>query len=146
MRPTPPRRWSLLALSLPLSLLAACGSQHLGRDLFPSLAGNRDRRAELGLGTIGHEDLEEHAVVVGAQLHQRLVGLDLGQDVAVLEGVALLDDPARDRAALHRVGQAGHHEFVGHQASTNPQSASSRRAAAPILSSWASAASSRFLA
>jgi hypothetical protein len=58
------------------------------------------------------DDLQ-HAVRVGLVGHRGLVGLDLGELVAALDLVAVLLEPAQDRALLHRVGQAGHDD-VGH--------------------------------
>ena len=57
------------------------------------------------------------AGVVGLELHQRLVGLDLGQHVALAERVALVHQPAADGALLHGVGEPGHHKFFGHESS-----------------------------
>ncbi|MEJ0041717.1 MAG: hypothetical protein WDM81_05685 [Rhizomicrobium sp.] len=43
-----------------------------------------------------------------------LVGLDLGQDVAGLDGVAFLDEPFGKLALLHGGRQGGHENLSGH--------------------------------
>ena len=46
---------------------------------------DRDRRADLHpVGALGHQDLGDRALVDRLELHRRLVGLDLGEDVARL--------------------------------------------------------------
>ena len=46
---------------------------------------DRDRRADLhAVGALGHQDLGDLALVDRLELHRRLVGLDLGEDVARL--------------------------------------------------------------
>ena len=65
-------------------------------------------------GTIADQDAKQRAVGIGLELHRRLVGLDLRQDVALLEGVARLLQPAGDGALLHRVAEARHRELFGH--------------------------------
>ena len=79
-----------------------------GLDRLAGLADERDRRAELGRLALLHEDLEQDAGLVALELHRRLVGLDVGEHVALGDRVALLLGPARDRPPLHRVGEARH--------------------------------------
>ena len=50
---------------------------------------------------VRHHDLGERALIDRLDLHRGLVGLDLGDDVARLDGVTLLLEPAREIALLH---------------------------------------------
>src|SRR6266542_4220258 len=50
----------------------------------------------------------------GLELHIRLVGLDLGDDVTALDRVALLLDPLDDLAGLHGLGELGHQDLGDH--------------------------------
>jgi hypothetical protein len=61
------------------------------------------------------EDLRDRAFVDRFELHRRLVGLDLGEDVAGLHLIAFLDQPFGERALLHRGAEGGHLEFDRHQ-------------------------------
>ena len=55
---------------------------------------HRDRLVDGDIGgAFRHQDLREHAFVDRLVFHGRLVGLDLGQDVAGLDLVALLLEP-----------------------------------------------------
>ena len=63
-----------------------------------------------------HQDLRDRALVDRLDLHGRLVGLDLGDDVAGLDLVAFLLQPLGEVALLHRGRQRGHQDVDGHQA------------------------------
>ena len=65
-------------------------------------------------GAFGHKDLAHGAFVHRFEFHRCLVGLDLGQQVARGHGIALLDQPFRQRAFLHRRRQGGHQDFCRH--------------------------------
>jgi hypothetical protein len=83
--------------------------------LSPSSEKNRDGGVDLhALGAFGHEDLADHALVHGLELHRGLVGLDLGEDVTGRHGVAFLDQPLGERAVFHRGREGGHQDFGGH--------------------------------
>ena len=75
-----------------------------------ALFGQRgDHRADLHpLGPFGHRDVRDGAFVDRFELHRRLVGLDLGHDVAGGDLVAHLHQPFGERALLHRRRQGGH--------------------------------------
>ena len=75
-----------------------------------------DGLAELHHGAGGGEDLEQRALVEGAELHRRLVGLDLGEEVVDGDGVALLLVPRADLALLHGRGELRHLEDLRHVA------------------------------
>ena len=76
---------------------------------------DRDRRADLhAVGAFRNKDFRDLALVDRFELHRRLVGLDLGEDVAGLHVVAFLDEPFGKRALLHRGGKRGHLEFDRH--------------------------------
>jgi hypothetical protein len=60
------------------------------------------------------QDLAHHAFVHRLEFHRGLVGLDLGEDVAGGDGVALLHQPFGERAFLHRGGERGHENFGCH--------------------------------
>ena len=49
-----------------------------------------------------HQELADDAVVDGFEFHRRLVGLDLGQDIAGADGIALRHQPFDQIALLHR--------------------------------------------
>ena len=102
---------------------AGCG----GADTTAGLAGldgrgvlafgqdHRDRRVDGDVvGTFGDENLAERALVDRLDLHGGLVGLDLGDDVAGFDRVALLLVPLGEVALLHRGRQRGHQHFDRH--------------------------------
>ena len=60
-------------------------------------------------------DLADGALVHRLDLHRRLVGLDLGDDVPGGDMIALLDAPFRQRALLHRRRQSRHLDFDRHE-------------------------------
>jgi hypothetical protein len=66
------------------------------------------------LGALGDQDLAHYAFVHRLEFHRGLVGLDLGEDIAGRDRVALLHQPFRERAFLHRGGQRGHQNFGCH--------------------------------
>ena len=88
------------------------------------LAFRRQHRDELVdrhvLGAFRHDDLGQHAVVDGLVFHRRLVGLDLGDDVAGLDRVAFFLEPTREVALLHRGRQRRHEDVHGHGGSSWP--------------------------
>ena len=71
---------------------------------------------DLALGPALDEDLAQRALVDCLHLHGGLVGLDLGEHVALVNRVPFVLAPLAEHAFLHRVGQAGH-EYLGHGAS-----------------------------
>ncbi len=74
-----------------------------------------DRRVDRDVvGAFRHQDLAERAFVDRLDLHGRLVGLDLGDDVAGLDRVALLLEPLGEVALLHRRRERGHQDFDRH--------------------------------
>src|SRR5262249_5537292 len=66
-------------------------------------------------GPFRDEDLSERAFVGGLDLHGRLVGLDLGDDVAGLDRIALLLHPFGEVALLHRGRQCWHQDLDRHE-------------------------------
>src|ERR1043165_3344851 len=60
------------------------------------------------LRPLGHDDLAERPLVDRLDLHRRLVGLDLGEDVARLDVVPFLLVPLREVALGHRRRQRRH--------------------------------------
>ena len=76
----------------------------------------RDDGADLHIvGALGDGDRTDRAFVDRFELHRRLVGLDLGEDVARLDAVAFLDEPLGQRALFHRRGERGHLDLDRHQ-------------------------------
>ena len=59
------------------------------------------------------DDLLEDAGVLGGELHRRLVGLDLGQDISDLHLVTLAFQPGAEGSRLHRIPHLGH-DHLGH--------------------------------
>src|SRR3546814_969207 len=71
------------------------------------------------LGALGHQDLAELALVGRLELHGRLVGLDLGHDVAGLDRVTFLDQPFGQLALGHRGRQSRHQNLNSHGLSSS---------------------------
>src|SRR6185312_4114842 len=75
----------------------------------------RDRRIDLDvLRAGGNEDLRQLALIDRLDLHCRLVGLDLGDDVAGFDGSAFADKPLGQRALLHGGRQRRHQNLGRH--------------------------------
>src|SRR5207245_3222664 len=66
-----------------------------------------DRIADLGRDALLDDDVE-HAVGLRLEVERGLVGLDLGDHLTFLDGLAALLLPFDDRALLHRVGELRH--------------------------------------
>ena len=65
-----------------------------------------DGRIDLhALGAFGDQDLADDAFIDGLELHGRLVGLDLGHDVAGRDGIAFLHEPFGQRTFSSIVGE-----------------------------------------
>ena len=74
-----------------------------------------DRRVDLdAFGAGGDQDLAERAFIDGFDFHRRLVGLDLGDDVAGGDLVAFVLQPFGEIALLHRRRERGHQDFDRH--------------------------------
>ena len=67
------------------------------------------------LGALGDQDLAELAVIDGFHLHGRLVGLDLGDDVAGAHRIALAHQPFDELPLLHGGRERRHENFGWHQ-------------------------------
>src|SRR5439155_3966776 len=106
--------WLRLLLWLSLCLVLWLGLWRwrflLSRFRGAARADARDRRADLGRHTLLDDDLER-AVGLGLEVEGRLVGLDLGEHVALVHLVAARLLPLDDRALLHRVGELRHIYF-----------------------------------
>jgi hypothetical protein len=63
------------------------------------------------VGSFGNQDLAHRAFVGGFDFHRRFVGLDLGDDVARLDAVALFLEPLGQIALFHR-GRERRHEYI----------------------------------
>ena len=65
------------------------------------------------IGTVSPSPDEDPQRPVGVRVEhdRRLVGLDLGERLALRDAVAVLLEPADDRALLHRVRQPRHHDL-----------------------------------
>jgi hypothetical protein len=86
------------------------------RRFFAFAGENRDRRPTFTPSVpFGDQDLGDRAFVDRLEFHRRLVGLDLGEDVAARHLVALLDQPFGKRALLHRRREGGHLELDRHR-------------------------------
>jgi hypothetical protein len=74
-----------------------------------------DRGVDLDvLGPGLDQDGFDHAFIDGFDFHRRLVGLDLGDHVAGLDGVADLDVPLGEGPLLHGGRQGGHQDVDRH--------------------------------
>ena len=79
------------------------------------LGDDGDRRVDGDvLGPFGNQDLAQCPLVHGLDFHGRLVGFDLGQDVAAGDGVAFAFKPFGDLAFGHGRRQRRHQDLRGH--------------------------------
>ncbi len=62
-----------------------------------------------------HQNLADAALIHRLEFHRRLVGLDLGEDVAGMDFVAFLHQPLGELALLHRGRQRWHKNVGRHQ-------------------------------
>ena len=110
------RLWAgAAALGASAGAVSAFGAAGAARHVLALARQNCDRRADLhAVGALRHENLRDLALVDCLKLHCRLVGLDLGEDIAGIDLVALLDEPFGKRALLHRRRKGGHFEFGRH--------------------------------
>jgi hypothetical protein len=74
-----------------------------------------DRGADRDRLAIGDQDLRHLPRDLGGNLGIHLVSDDLEQRVVLLDGVALLDEPALDRALGDRLAQLGHLDRGSHR-------------------------------
>ena len=102
-------------------------------------------------GALGHDDLAQHALVDRFDLHRRLVGLDLGDDVPGLNGIALVLEPFGEVSLGHGRRQCRHQDIDRHRMSclgsvrAQPRYSTSL-AARTTSSTWGSARRSRLAA
>src|SRR5690606_1607131 len=61
------------------------------------------------------QDFTQHTRAARDELHRRLVGLDLGEDVALGDLVAFLLQPANELSLFHGRGQRFHVDFGCHK-------------------------------
>ncbi len=106
-------RWVLAFLEVPLP--TPLPPWRPARRRPPRRAQDGDRLAELHLGPRRNEDLEKRALVEGAKLHRRLVGLDLGEEIVDADRVALLLVPRRENPLFHRGRELRHLEDLRHR-------------------------------
>ena len=89
-----------------------------GRGILALFHQHHDRRVHLHIrGARGDQNAAHHALIDRLELHRRLVGLDLGQNLARLHLVAFLHQPFGQRAFFHRGRQRGHQYFGCHDLS-----------------------------
>ena len=87
---------------------------------------DRDRLVDRHvLGALGDEELTDPPVVDRFDLHGRLVGFDLGDDVAGAHLIALADEPLGELALLHGGRERRHQELDGHAGQATTSVASS---------------------
>ncbi len=97
-------------------LLLRLGSGARRCHLFTLASEHGNHRAHFHVFTaFGDQDLADSAFVDALEFHRRLVGLDLGQDVAGGYFIAFLDQPAGQCSLFHRRGKGRHLEFDCHQ-------------------------------
>jgi hypothetical protein len=92
------------------------GSAGNGGNVLPGLPDHGDQAGDRYGGSFGYDVLEQHAIRSGHQLHDRLVGLDLGQHVALGHLLALFFLPLDQPTLFHGRGERLHHDFRGHLA------------------------------
>ena len=106
------------------------GSAAAGAALAAALAASSPSAAITAIGVLtatlsapsGTRILDEQAFVDRFDLHRRLVGLDLGEDVAGTHRVALFLQPFRELALLHRRRKRGHENVGRHRSSLDKSS------------------------
>jgi hypothetical protein len=92
-----------------------------GRGVLAFARNRRDHGADFYvIGALGDQDRGNRAFIHGFEFHRRLVGLDLGEDVAGLHGVAFLDQPLGEGALFHRGRQRRHLELNRHLSTSPP--------------------------
>src|SRR5262249_5219256 len=72
-------------------------------------------RADRNCRALGDQPLAQHAFAARGELHHGLVGFDFGEDVAALDGVALVLEPLHEAAFFHRGAQGLHEHFRRHR-------------------------------
>ena len=86
-----------------------------GTGRFAVLQEQRDGRVHRHvLGALRHQDCAENPFIDRFDLHGRLVGLNLGDDVARLDCIPDSFEPFGDFALSHGWRQGGHQNFDGH--------------------------------
>src|SRR3569623_38668 len=86
------------------------------RGVFAFSRQRRDDGADLDVvGPFRDQNLRDRAFVDRLEFHRRLVGFDLGHDVARAHRVAFLDQPLGERALFHGGRQRRHLDLHGHQ-------------------------------
>src|SRR5204862_1397898 len=83
------------------------------RHLLALLADHGDRAANRYL-TLADGDLQEHPGGLGLDLLRHLVGVELVERLAFLDGVALALQPLDDRAGLHPLAEPRELDLVSH--------------------------------
>ncbi len=88
----------------------------------------RDRPVDLHmLGALGHEDRAHPPVLGGLDFHRRLVGFDLGDDIAGAHGIALAHHPFGELPLFHGGRQRRHEDLGWHQTLPGLLNSPSRR-------------------
>ena len=81
------------------------------------LVRRRDDTNELTDGariTLADQTLSEHAITARNELHDRLVGFDLGEWLAALDGVTFVLQPFHQAPLFHRWRERFHENLGGH--------------------------------
>jgi hypothetical protein len=93
---------------------------HGGRDIdfagfFAFAQKHGNGRIDLhAFAAFGNQDLADAAFIDRLEFHGGLVGLDFGENVAGLDGVAFLHQPAGKLALFHGGRQSGHQDVRRH--------------------------------
>ena len=129
------RRFRGFLLPRRLGRVGACLRRRAGleRGLVLALGEDHgDRRIDRDIvGAFRHQNLSQRALVDRFHLHGSFVGLDFRDDVAGLDGVALLLEPLGKIALLHGRGERGHENLNWHGGLTR-RSSRPRKSRAPV--------------
>ena len=104
-------------------LVGRQGGDASSRDILTGLAGaDRCDLIDVSEGAGGDEDFGDHAAIQGLPFDDRLVGLNLGHDLAAFDRVARLNAPTDNGAFSHGRGLGGQGLFDdGHRVSVDSE-------------------------
>jgi hypothetical protein len=83
-------------------------------DVFVGRSDDRDQRPDRRSVTFLRQLLPEDTIATGNQIHDRLVGLDLGKHFARFYGVAFVLQPLHEAALFHRRRERLHYNLGSH--------------------------------
>ena len=83
-------------------------------EILPLLANHRNRSTNRYDGILSYQMFEDNAGRLGFDFHGGLIGFDLGQDLTLLDCIALCLHPPNQQSLGHIETQLGHVDYSGH--------------------------------